>query len=124
MEDGLSLPEVTTEVRKLPHDEGPAPVLRTWLDSITGGNQFMSAGFGVMAVGAGIALARSGIKRAAGFAKHQMLGESLHDSMLNSESNHGNTFKRQVIFVVSALDVELQIAPVTSFFCRNAFQAA
>lgn len=46
-----------------------------WLESITGGNQFMSAGLGVMAVGAGLAIARSSVKRAAGFAKHQMLGE-------------------------------------------------
>lgn len=45
-----------------------------WLDAITGGNQFMSAGLGVMAVGAGLAVARSSVKRAAGFAKHQMLG--------------------------------------------------
>lgn len=46
-----------------------------WLDSITGGNQFMSAGLGVMAVGAGLAVARQSVRRAAGFAKHQMLGK-------------------------------------------------
>lgn len=46
----------------------------SWLDGFTGGNQFMSAGLGVMAVGAVIAVARSSVKRAASFAKHQMLG--------------------------------------------------
>ncbi|CCG80927.1 Mitochondrial chaperone BCS1 [Taphrina deformans PYCC 5710] len=44
-----------------------------WFDSITGGNQFMSAGLGVMAVGAGLAVARQSVRRAAGFAKHRML---------------------------------------------------
>lgn len=52
----------------------PMPKEKGWLDSITGGNQFMSAGLGVMAVGAGLAVARQSVRRAAGFAKHQMLG--------------------------------------------------
>lgn len=59
------------------HDStsGQALTGGSWFDSITGGNQFMSAGLGVMAVGAGLAIARQSIRRAAGFAKHQMLGQ-------------------------------------------------
>ncbi|ORY79530.1 hypothetical protein BCR37DRAFT_349714 [Protomyces lactucae-debilis] len=45
----------------------------SWLDQITNGNQFMSAGLGVMLVGAAIAVARQSVKQAASFAKHQML---------------------------------------------------
>lgn len=45
------------------------------LDTLSNGNQFMSAGLGVMAVGAAFALFRSGVKRAAAFGKQQMLGK-------------------------------------------------
>lgn len=45
-----------------------------WLDSISGGNQFMSAGIGVMAIGAVLAVARQSIRQAAALAKRQMLG--------------------------------------------------
>ena len=67
-------------------DNVPKSTSPSWLDSITNGNQFMSAGLGVMAVGAGLAIARSSVKRAASFAKHQMLGTStrLSRSLANS----------------------------------------
>lgn len=59
------------DVLTLPKQHGAT----SWIDSLTGGNQFMSAGLGVMAIGASLAVARQSVKKAAAFAKHQMLGK-------------------------------------------------
>lgn len=87
----------------------------------------MSAGLGVMAVGAGLAVARSSVKRAAGFAKHQMLGKyvaTFLNNQLMCESDDGNTIQGQIVPMVPALDVLIQVSTIPSLCCGNPLQAA